>query len=211
VVTILAAHPATGPFLARKLLSFFAYDTPSDADVQPLAETYYSSGYNIKAMVRQLLLSDAFYSAQAWQQHIKSPVEFVVGTARELGVPMPEADLAQAMAAMGQDLFNPPNVGGWPGGVQWASANGLVDRYNFAGALSARVDPRALLRQAQTHSATGLVNALLNRFVAIDPTDATLAALIAYLGGDGVLASPEADTRVRGLLQLVLATPEYQF
>jgi uncharacterized protein (DUF1800 family) len=111
---------------------------------------------------------------------------------------------------MGQDLFNPPNVGGWPGGVQWASANGLVVRYNFAGALSAQVAPRDLVRQATARDAAGLVSYLLDRLVAIEPVDTTRAALIAYLG-DGVLASPDLDTRVRGLVQLVLATPEYQF
>jgi uncharacterized protein (DUF1800 family) len=210
VVTILAAHPATGPFLARKLYSFFAYDNPSDDVVQPVAETYYRSGYSIKAMMRQLLLSDDFYSEQAFQEHLKSPPEFVVGTVRELGVPMPVADLAQAMAAMGQDLFNPPNVGGWPGGVQWASANGLVVRYNFAGAIGAQVAPRDLVRQAAARDAAGLVGYLLDRLVAIEPVDSTRAALIAYLGG-GKLASPDLDTRVRGLVQLVLATPEYQF
>jgi uncharacterized protein (DUF1800 family) len=211
VVSILAAHPATGPFLARKLYSFFVYDNPSDDVVQPIAETYYHSGYSIKAMMRQLLLSDDFYAGQAFQEHVKSPVEFVVGTVRELGVPMPEADLAQAMTAMGLDLFNPPNVGGWPGGVQWASANGLVVRYNFAGALSAQLAPRDLVRQAAAHDAAGLVDYLLGRLVAIDPLDTTRAALIDYLGGNGVLASPDLDTRVRGLVQLVLATPEYQF
>jgi uncharacterized protein (DUF1800 family) len=211
VIAILAAHPATGPFLARKLYAFFAYDNPGDDVVQPLAETYYRSGHSIKAMMRQLLRSDTFYSAQAFEEHVKSPVEFVVGTVRELGVPMPTEDLARALTAMGQDLFNPPNVGGWPGGVQWASANGLVVRYNFAGALSAQLAPRDLLRQAAARDAAGLVSYLLDRLVAIDPVDSTRAALLAFLGGDGVLASPDVDTRVRGLVQLVLATPEYQF
>ena len=57
--------------------------------MQPFIDTYYSSNYDIKAVVRQILLSDAFYSDQSFQQHFKSPVEFVVGTVRELNVSVP--------------------------------------------------------------------------------------------------------------------------
>ncbi len=55
--------------------------------------------------MRQILLSDAFYSEQAFQQHIKSPVEFVVGTVRELGVPVPAAD-----AGTGNDRDGPGSL-----------------------------------------------------------------------------------------------------
>jgi uncharacterized protein (DUF1800 family) len=220
VLAILAAHPATGPFLARKLFTFFAYDNPSPAVVQPFAETYYTSNYSVKAMMRQILLSDAFYSEQAFQQHIKSPVEFVAGTVRELGAPVPPATMVQAMAAMGQDLFNPPNVGGWPGGLGWISANALVERYNFAGVLAGRqgatsfLDPRQLVRQSGggplRGSLSAFVDYLLDRFLAIDANPTTRAALLDYAGGAGILSSPLEDTRVRGLVQLLLAAPEYQ-
>jgi uncharacterized protein (DUF1800 family) len=216
VMAILAAHPATGAFLARKLFAFFAYDNPGADVLQPFAETYYRSGYSIKAMMRQILLSDAFYSAQAFGQHIKSPVEFVVGTVRELGAPVPPATMVHAMAAMGQDLFNPPNVGGWPGGPGWATANALVERYNFAGLLAgsrragAFVDVRQLLHHSGARTVAGFVDYLLGRFLAVDTAPTTRPALIDYAGGAGIQPSSLEDVRLRGLLQLLLATPEYQ-
>jgi hypothetical protein len=36
---------------------------------------------------------------------------------------------------MGQDLFDPPNVGGWPGGRTWISSRVLIARSNYVAAL----------------------------------------------------------------------------
>jgi len=216
VMDILAAHPATGGFLARKLFSFLAYDNPSAAVIQPVAEAYYTSHHSIKAMVRQILLSDAFYSDQAFRQHVKSPVEFVVGTVRELGATVPPAVMAQAMTAMGQDLFNPPNVGGWAGGLRWATANALVERYNFAGLLTGQqgatsyLDTARLARQSHAHDTGGFIDYLLGRFLAIAATPTTRATLIEYAGSAATLLSPLGETRRRGLVQLLLSAPEYQ-
>ncbi|HWE60698.1 MAG TPA: DUF1800 family protein, partial [Chloroflexota bacterium] len=217
VMNILSAHPHTGAFLSRKLFEFFAHDNADAATIQQFADTYYRSGYDLKAVVRQILLSDAFYAEQSFQQHFRSPAEFVVGSVRELGASVPAQAMAQAMTIMGQDLFNPPNVGGWPGGFTWASASALAERFNFAGMLIAAqptgagtLDPRQVLQQSGARTAAGLVDYLLHRFVGLGAPVATRRALIDYLGGDGVFSSSLMDTRIRGLLQLVLAAPEYQ-
>jgi hypothetical protein len=39
---------------------------------------------------------------------------------------------------MGQDLFSPPNVGGWPEGRSWLGSRSIVARANFAAALVER-------------------------------------------------------------------------
>ena len=217
IMNILSAHPHTGLFLGRKLFEFFAHDNADPGTIQQIADTFYRSGYDIKAVVRQILLSDAFYADQSFQQHFRSPAEFVVGSVRELGVPVPAEAMAQAMTVMGQDLFNPPNVGGWPGGFTWASASAMAERFNFAGLLIASqgagtnpLNPQQLLRQSGARTVAGLVDYLLGRFVGLGATAATRGALIDYTGGDDVLSSSLMDTRVRGLLQLVLAAPEYQ-
>ena len=215
VMDILSAHPATGMFIAGKLFRFFANSNPDNATLQSLAATYYSSKYDIKAMLRQLLLSDAFYADQSFQQHIKSPVEFVVGTARELGITLPPQLLVRAMTVMGQDLFNPPNVGGWPGGTSWVNEGTLVERFNFAGMLTYQhkgetntLTMRQLVDQSGAHNGADLVNYLLTRFIGVGATSTTQSALADYLGP--TLSAQVIQTRVRGLLQLVLSTPEYQ-
>lgn len=239
VMNILSAHPHTGPFLVRKLFEFFAYDGPDAATIQPLVDTYYRSHYDLSAVLRSLLLSDAFYSDNAFQQHFKSPVEFVVGTVRELNAAVPAQAIARALTLMGQDLFNPPNVGGWPGGITWITAGSLVERFNFAGMLTGRLRQGAGAQYGQPVPATGaaqvpamslspalnaqqlvtqsgardtesLVTYLLGRFIGVGATPATHSALLSYLGGPGTLTTQTVQSKARGLIQLVLASPEYQ-
>ena len=47
-----------------------------------------------------------------------------------------DAALAGWATRMGQDLFYPPNVGGWAGGRSWLSSRGMIARMNFATALA---------------------------------------------------------------------------
>lgn len=214
VMNILSAHPHAGPFLVRELFEFFAYDNATAATIQPFVDTYYSSKYDIKAVMRQILLSDAFYSDAAFQQHFKSPVEFVVGTTRELGAQVPVRRMIQAMILMGQDLFNPPNVGGWPGGITWINASTLVERFNFAGILADLVEAAPAQGAASqplvpigTDPIT-TVSQLVSRFIGVGATASTQSALQDYLS-NGATAEV-ARLRARGLLQLVLGSPEYQ-
>ena len=59
---------------------------------------------------------------------VVGPVEFVVGPVRALELLDPPPStlvLADWAARLGQDLFYPPNVGGWPGGRAWLSTRAL--------------------------------------------------------------------------------------
>ena len=83
--------------------------------------------------MRTLLSSEAFYSEEAMFSLVKSPVELVVGVVRMLEVePEDVHALAQAAEMMGQNLFQPPNVKGWDGGLKWINTATLFARYNFA-------------------------------------------------------------------------------
>ena len=69
---------------------------------------------------------------------MQSPIEYTVNAVRALELLDPPPStlvLADWAARLGQDLFNPPNVGGWPGGRSWLSARSLIGRANFATAL----------------------------------------------------------------------------
>jgi hypothetical protein len=47
-----------------------------------------------------------------------------------------------ATRAMGQELFQPPNVKGWAGGRTWITSSSLYHRYNFSQQLLAGVSAR---------------------------------------------------------------------
>lgn len=133
ILHILLKQPACAEFLARKLWRFFAATEPSAQTVADLAKTLRESGYQLKPMLRRMFLSPAFYAPETRFANIKSPVELVVGSFRELGIAPRDAEtFHQKMKQMGQELLQPPNVKGWDGGRKWIDAASLYQRYNFA-------------------------------------------------------------------------------
>jgi hypothetical protein len=140
VVRIVCAHPATARHLAWRLWLYFVDESPSDADLQPLIEAYTRSDHNVGAVMRALLTVPAFFGPRAYRQRVKSPAEFVVGAVRALEVPTDGRQLPQALALMGQSLFDPPNVSGWDGdkvSANWMSTQAWLTRLNLVNALLA--------------------------------------------------------------------------
>ncbi len=142
VVRILLDQPQAARFLVRKLYHYFIAEThdPPAALLEPLAESFRKSDYDIAALMKTMLGSRHFFSEYAYRQRLKSPVEFVLGAARAVAHPTEEQDtvrlppgpLVNRMAAMGQELFAPPNVKGWPHGKAWLNTATVLARNNFA-------------------------------------------------------------------------------
>jgi hypothetical protein len=88
IIEMAVEHPATAPHIARKFYQHFINDTtpPDERTVQDLAKAFRESGYSIRALMRRLLLTPAFWSHLNWRKRVKSPVEFVVGALRQVGV-----------------------------------------------------------------------------------------------------------------------------
>jgi uncharacterized protein (DUF1800 family) len=140
VLDILLAQPATAEYLTAKLWREFVSADPDPREIRRIAIAFRGSGYDIGVVMRELLLCDAFWARENRGTLVKSPVEFVVGTLRQLEI-APPAGLPFAIlaAGMGQNLFSPPNVKGWPGGNAWIDANTLLARKQFVDRL-ARAD-----------------------------------------------------------------------
>ncbi|HEV3082779.1 MAG TPA: DUF1800 domain-containing protein [Gemmataceae bacterium] len=148
VVRIVLEQPAVARFLVRKLYHFLVSEAavPPDSLLEPLCESFRKSDYDIAALVRTMLASRHFYSKHAFRQRIKGPVEYVLGAVqavyRRYGEeeahyrPLPPLALANRLSGMGQSLFAPPNVKGWPGGPAWLNTSTLLERDNFAAALA---------------------------------------------------------------------------
>ena len=76
-----------------------------------------------------MLSSKHFFSEHAFRQRIKSPVEFVLGAVQpSVTVTSPPQPLVRRMEVMGQNLFAPPNVKGWPGGQAWLNTSTVLAR-----------------------------------------------------------------------------------
>jgi uncharacterized protein (DUF1800 family) len=138
VVRIAATHPQTAAFIARKLHRAFVADTPDEGAVAGSAETFRRTNGNVRAVLEELLSSEAFYARRA--AIIRSPVEFIVGAVRTLGQPKLEArqilGLAQTAGKLGQLLLQPDTVKGWDGGREWINDSTLLTRMQVAAALT---------------------------------------------------------------------------
>lgn len=209
VIDIIVRHPAAGPFIARKLFSFFAYPNPEPEVLQPISDAYYRSGFGIKETLRAILTSDAFFSDQAYRARVKSPTEFVVGIVSTLGLKTDFTGMPLRLARMGQVLFDPPSVGGWPGGPAWINTSTWMERMNMLHALST-APPQAIQGLSEFIEAFNgrpgpdAVDAMIALLLDSDISSGARQVLLDYAGSRITLA------RARDLLYLVLGSPDYQ-
>ena len=122
---------SVAPYVTRKVLREFVIQDPADDYVERIAGGWKKSGYDIKTLMRDVLTSPEFLQPSAYRSLVKSPTEVMVHVARALDAPQLSRSIAQAGAGMGQALFDPPEVGGWPSNASWVSSNNVLTRVNF--------------------------------------------------------------------------------
>lgn len=148
VLDVLLAQPATAEYVAARLWREFVSPQPQPEELARVAAVFRESGYEMRATLRALLLTPAFWSPQNRAALIKSPSDLVVGTLRQLAIsvndPLPFVFL---MRALGQDLLSPPNVKGWPGGEAWINSTTLLARKQFLERLLRVEESRMIMQQ----------------------------------------------------------------
>ncbi|MBW3536870.1 MAG: DUF1800 domain-containing protein [Actinobacteria bacterium] len=191
--------PVSSRFLAWKLVQKFAYDPgPIDlmTDADPLVARVASTlrqGWNIRDAVEVMLRAPEFRRRP--QPVARQPVEQAVHACKVLGVPADAAPVIQALDVMGQRLFAPPNVGGWPVDEEWLAPGTTLARYRLA----TFVETEARRRSAMVELPVG-PQAL--------PESADLAAWAARFGLAGFSANTERT--LRGYLAAAAGAPEAQ-
>nr|MBA3826832.1 DUF1800 domain-containing protein [Ktedonobacterales bacterium] len=233
VIHIVAGHPATGPYLCKRLYQFFVGEQPNDADVQTLVGVYTSTGHNMKEVMRALLHLPTFQAPAAYRARLKSPIEFTIGAIRQMEVQLNGQGIANLMAQMGQTVFAPPSVAGWTGDISsadWLNTGTWLARVNFINALlgggkaTNSAAQQALLQTLQTtltnnHLATPedvvgyYVNVLIDGVLS-DARRATLVATLTTPDSGASLKMAGGKTlsaeNLRTMLYLLLTSPEYQ-
>ena len=241
ICRILVEHPACRRYIAKKLWEFFAYPDPEESVILAVSERFFHSGYSIKAVLRYIFTRKAFYSEQAERALHKSPVDFVVGAARALGIGrmlggalqvartaglrglVVARGLEQAMARMGQRLLYPPSVAGWDGGAAWINSATMVERMKladvlFGSAAGVRVGrgvPARALFGDGPHEDVG--RAIDHAMQVLDvrlqnEKRQILVEAVNNAGGTTALNDTTKSQAVaRDVARLVFSSPEYQF
>ncbi len=139
LAALLLEHPATSRRLAWRLChEFFGEGAVDKAAMEALAEGLRTHDLDIGWAVATVLRSRRFFDAPNLGNRVSSPIEYALGAVRALEMfdPSPSTPvLADWCGRLGQDLFYPPNVGGWPGGRAWITTRSAIGRANLAAAL----------------------------------------------------------------------------
>ena len=232
IIDIITKQPSAARFVARHLYNFFVADEaeipawqrtpPKDPEaIKMLEDEYFRSGYDIRSMLRLLFNSDFFKNARF--EKIKSPTEVVIGTIRlvkdftspKLGL----HPLANNIRYMGQDLMNPPTVEGWHTGKEWIDSGTLVERINFAAdqvgntKLPGVRDIVNRLGSENISNPEALVDRCLDMVGGYQLASETRQQLVEHAQKGGAVnpGTEEYSNRVGEILQLIVATQEYQF
>ena len=129
VLDHLLEQKQTAKFITQKMYKFFVNDTPDEKNIEWLADRFYKNDYDISKLCEDIFTSDWFYEDKNIGVKIKSPVELLTGIQRMLPMKLEsEESLMLLQRVLGQLLFYPPNVAGWPGGKAWIDSSTLMMR-----------------------------------------------------------------------------------
>jgi uncharacterized protein (DUF1800 family) len=136
VMAIIVAQPQAARFITGKLWHYFAGAMPEAALNDALAAELRAAGMQFKPVLRRMFLCEEFYAPAVIRAQVKSPVQWLVMAIRQLERPLPPPQVCNTLTrSLGQELFQPPNVKGWDGGLAWITTNNLLTRYNEAATL----------------------------------------------------------------------------
>lgn len=209
IIDILLEQRATATFLASRIYRYFVHEDIKREYVAELADVMRRTDYDMAKVMYYLFTQDWFYDPSVVGQRIKSPVELLAGMMRTAHAkPSSKESLHKLFAGMGQLLFRPPSVAGWPGGRQWINSGTLPIRMNLPivtldtkGTLARRLGDGSMrfdvpLRKVEKQYGSLLLQELSDHIMNVPMDVAKVPAHIA------------TDTLAR--LRLLMAVPEYQ-
>jgi uncharacterized protein (DUF1800 family) len=227
IIDIIVRQPATGRFVADRLYNFFVSDDQAPADaIETLSNAYFESNYDIRSVMRVLLNSDFFKNAI--YAKVRSPAEVVASVLRLVGdfqEPRPGLlETTYESKYMGQELLNPPTVEGWHTGREWIDSGSLVGRVNFSADQVGDISQPGvrdiidrLASQGTSMTPEELVDGCLDLIGPLEVEEKTRTSLLGKASAAGELrldtesGKQDFARRVAEMLQLIVATREFQF
>ena len=141
VLDILLEKKETAYFITKKLYKFLVHEQVDPEKITWLADRFYKNEYDISKLLEDIFTSDWFYEEKNIGVKIKSPVELLAGIQRMLPMKFEKDEvLLLIQRSLGQLLFYPPNVAGWPGGKNWIDSSTLMMRMRIPQMLDDKVE-----------------------------------------------------------------------
>jgi uncharacterized protein (DUF1800 family) len=218
VLSILTNHPATARYISTKLIRRFVSDSPPPDLVSSSSEVWQQTGGNIKAVLRHILLSDAFFASKG--QKFRRPLDFFIGALRATGTEVVETEVAvETLRTLGQVPYHWQPPDGYPDtATAWLNGGGLLARWNVAEWLTHTaasteaygLTTNLVARVAGAGTVDELVDAVATQVFGAPVRGQTREVFRNYVG-DGPLTAQRKAQTVTTLYQLMLASPEFQW
>ena len=172
---------ATADYFARKMFQYYVHTNPSQDVVNELAGVFISSGLNISALLRAILLHDEFWDLSSRYALVKTPVEFMVDIMRRNGLRSADDSVRWRMEAMGMTLFDPPTVAGWGQNGFWLSTATAWSKSRYVNNLKWSADERGVLQNLEALTPEQVVNVILTFFSIFDASARTRQFMIEHI------------------------------
>lgn len=224
-VDLLLRHPKAAPHLAHRMLAEFVHPQPPAEHTEHYARRLVDTRWDLKIVLTEIFSSRLFFSDWAYRSRIKSPIELAVGAVTTLGGKVNTLFIREQTAKMGQNILMPPNVKGWDGGESWINANTVLLRFNFGEAMATqrlgefakKSEMESWLLKHDLKTSGDIVDHYARLFLDGEIDADTRKTLITYMDHGTknepkpfVLDKDVLNDKVRGLLHLLMAVPEYQ-
>lgn len=231
VLDLIANHPGTARFIARKLCRRFISDHPPEALVQQVADVFFANREaddQLTKTVEAVLLSPEFRTA--WGDKVKRPFEYAVSVMRATDLNFdPLADnFFWYYEPMGQELFgwHPPDgypdfkeawTGTMPMLQRWRLINSLLS-WEIGGEGADKDDPRLVVEGKMPADATTPEEIvdwwsqyLLGYLLPAQERQQVVEFMAYGRGTDADLPAEQIDERLRWMVGLLLMAPSFQW
>jgi len=229
VMNMLLEKKETAHFISNKLYKYLVNETPDPGHVNAMADIFYNANYEIKPLLEYVFTVDWFYDDKNMGNLVKAPVEFLVGLNRQFYITYQRPEvLLQFQRVLGQLLFYPPNVAGWPGGRNWIDSSSLMYRLKIPSTLldgglidfNGKADPEDEAYIATVHNQQQFVNAQVqsqpdwDKFLQGIPKNTSKTAIAQFMLepklSDTLLDSITKATDTKTMIIELVSMPEYQ-
>ena len=158
VLDLLAHHPATAHFISREMAVRFVADDPPAPLVDRMAATFLKKDGDLRAVLKTMFDSPEFWSRGAYRTKIKSPLEMVASSLRNLDADVDFVyGINNQLKDLGQPLYRKAEPTGYPNSSQeWLNSAGLLARMNFAVALANNKVPGVKVANADPNAGVTL-------------------------------------------------------
>jgi uncharacterized protein (DUF1800 family) len=229
IIDIIFDNKQTARFLSTKLYKYLVNETPDQAHVEAMADVFYKSNYEIKPLLEYVFTADWFYDDKNTGNLVKSPIELIVGLNRQFTInyQRPEVML-QFQKVLGQVLFYPPNVAGWPGGRNWIDSSSLMYRIKIPSTIlnggvidfAGKADPEDEAFLATMRTQQPFVNTRVqaqpdwNKFLSAIPKDMNKTSIAQFMLepklSSALMNSVSQSKDTKALVIELVSSPEYQ-